>query len=101
MNTATTTCLYLVDISFFGYPTGQSARLTFDTSDNQIYLYDDTTYVGNVPANTPLVPSRSVCTTQDASLGSLNFGIAIIVTLFFLFVIAFFYNQITAKKAWK
>jgi len=46
------------------------------------------------------IPIQEV-STVETSVGSLNFGIAIIITLLSLFVIAFIYNQMKAKKAWQ
>jgi len=40
-------------------------------------------------------------TLTESSLGSLNFGIAIIIGLFTLFFVAYIYNQMKPKKAWQ
>lgn len=45
--------------------------------------------------------TTSSTTTSEVLLGTLNFGIAIIIAILSLFSITFIYNQMTSKKPWQ
>jgi len=44
--------------------------------------------------------STTATTSIETLLGTLNFGIAIIITILFLMVVGFMYNNMTRKKPW-
>jgi len=45
--------------------------------------------------------TSTTATSTDALLGSIGFGLAVIITILFIAVIGFVYNKITIKKPWQ
>jgi len=68
--------------------------IIFYKKDHKYYLSNP--FVVSSPGAADVYASSTL-----ASVGSLNFGNAIIVGLLFLFVVAYIYNQFKPKKAWQ
>jgi len=64
------------------------------------YDYTHESDVGACEYDTISTSTPDMSTTTLAVLGSINFSLAIIIVILFIFLIAFFFNQITAKKPW-
>lgn len=60
----------------------------------------ETVAVQYVPYDTRLSSDGSATSTQSATLVDIAFGLALIITLLFLMVCGFMYNNITSKKPW-
>jgi len=101
-NGASGECSGFHDHSVGGTPSDGEYEFIGATSGSQLFcITSGTAVVGACGGGGGGSSTTTTATSTEAILGSISFGLAIIITILFIAVIGYVYNKITPKKPWQ